>query len=163
METCQRCGQVYETVWDTGDEMWERVTGETNGSGLFCPACFEKMARELDIDLYWECAEECFPSLVARMVSAEETVKIGPMTYTVRYIHGLHSDGDKLNGYIKHNSQEILIEDDMCAESKRQTLWHEIIHGILMQGGFHEHNDRVVEVIAYGLLGVLQGNRWLRE
>lgn len=62
-ERCQRCHELYDFVWYAPDELWERVTGITDGSGLFCPGCFDLMAAEKGIMLYWECAEGAFPTL----------------------------------------------------------------------------------------------------
>ncbi len=57
-EHCQRCGRAYLTVWRASDELWQAVTGRTDGGGLFCPECFEAMAREKRISVYWDA---CLP------------------------------------------------------------------------------------------------------
>ena len=52
-EKCQKCGSRYLTVYYVSDDLWQRVTGIKDGSGLYCPNCFDKMAREKHIELYW--------------------------------------------------------------------------------------------------------------
>lgn len=42
-ELCQRCGRQYVT-WHAMQPLWERC--RDRASGLFCPACFQKLARE---------------------------------------------------------------------------------------------------------------------
>ena len=36
----------------------KKVTGIKNGSGLMCPRCFDKLARDKGILLFWDCQEE---------------------------------------------------------------------------------------------------------
>ena len=55
-EKCQFCGNLYKTVWEcTSNKIWDEVTGKKDGSGLFCPKCFEEMARKKNIILNWKC------------------------------------------------------------------------------------------------------------
>lgn len=61
-ELCSRCGRRYPHVWIASDELWERVTGRSDGGGLMCMTCFDRQAEENGIVLYWECAEKVFPS-----------------------------------------------------------------------------------------------------
>lgn len=62
MEHCQKCGIPYETVWRAPDNLWGKVTGHNDGGGLLCIQCFDKMAREQGIFLYWECESRRFPT-----------------------------------------------------------------------------------------------------
>ena len=45
-ELCQGCGTRYLTVWRAPDDIWEVVSGNTNGSGLLCPSCFANKGAE---------------------------------------------------------------------------------------------------------------------
>jgi hypothetical protein len=56
-ERCQRCGRLYRTVYHAPDLLWKRVTGKT-GNGLYCPHCFDSMAREQGIELFWGVNED---------------------------------------------------------------------------------------------------------
>jgi hypothetical protein len=94
------------------------------------------------------------------------TVKIGPMVYEVVEEKGLTTfDGDKkLSGHIIYDSRQIRIEAQLSEQSKRQILWHEILHGILTQAGIElEDVEKSVDVLAFGIMGVLQDNQWLTK
>lgn len=62
-EQCQRCLNLVDLVWHAPDEIWKKVTGITDGSGVYCVHCFSEMAWKVDMSLYWECAEDRFPTL----------------------------------------------------------------------------------------------------
>lgn len=62
METCQNCNKKYEIVWNVSDTLWTIVTSRNDGGGLLCMECFDELAREKDIILYWECEIDKFPS-----------------------------------------------------------------------------------------------------
>jgi hypothetical protein len=57
-ETCQHCGRPY-ILWHADDDLYGRVTGRWPypdgecASGLFCPACFDRMAEARGISLRW--------------------------------------------------------------------------------------------------------------
>lgn len=62
-EHCQACGQPYAYIWAApGDDLWERVTGRTDGSGLLCIRCFDNLARSVGIVLHWTCSEGDWPA-----------------------------------------------------------------------------------------------------
>lgn len=54
-ELCRRCNRRYPTVWQAPDDIFQQVTGITNGSGLLCISCFDVMAREKGVILFWNC------------------------------------------------------------------------------------------------------------
>jgi len=60
-EQCQNYGKLYSTVWRAPDRLWTRITGKKQ-NGLLCPSCFDKLAHDLGIELYWECAENGYPT-----------------------------------------------------------------------------------------------------
>lgn len=70
-ERCQHCDYEYPIVWHAPDEIWQAVTGITDGSGLFCIDCFTEMAWEKDLMLYWECATGCYPTLFRKPEAAD--------------------------------------------------------------------------------------------
>lgn len=61
-EKCQICGTNYLAVWKAPNSLWLKVTGYEESSGLMCPQCFDALAREKGIGLYWVCAESEFPN-----------------------------------------------------------------------------------------------------
>jgi hypothetical protein len=88
---------------------------------------------------------------------ALEPVKIGPVRYEVKEIEELADEEKTLFGWIKYDSCEILIEAGLPDQVKRVTLWHEILHGILAQAS-QEHDEALVEALAYGLVAVFDDN-----
>lgn len=60
-ERCRSCGKRYLTCWQANGDLWAKVTGKSDGSGLRCIECFEKEARAKGLILYWSCAEGEFP------------------------------------------------------------------------------------------------------
>lgn len=92
-------------------------------------------------------------------------IKIGPITYEVVTVPGLRdgADGKKLFGEIKYGSCEIRVESNYAPQQTRQTLWHEIVHIVLVQlGRADESNDEaLVDGMAYALMRVIEDNPWL--
>ena len=90
-------------------------------------------------------------------------VKIGPVTFTVQYIKGLRDEVGSLDGWIRHNASIITIDKSLDKQRARLVLWHEIIHAILTHGGYSNHDERMADVIASGVMNVLNENKWLRK
>ena len=88
------------------------------------------------------------------------SVKIGPITYDVKIVERLLNGGSgKLDGQISYSRQLIELDSALCSDAQRQTLWHEIIHGILTQSGRHDGvSDDVIDALAYGVFGVIKDN-----
>lgn len=97
------------------------------------------------------------------------TVKIAGIEYNVEYIERLLSvDGaTKLNGNFLYSPCLIRVEADNNIQVQAITIIHEILHGILVHAGRDEHEEKDVEVLAYGLFGVLRENpklvQWITE
>lgn len=89
-----------------------------------------------------------------------DKVRIGPITYEVKTVERLVGPcSEKLDGQIIPSRQLIEIDGGLTLVMQRQTLWHEIIHGILTQSGRHELVDEgTVDAIAYGVFGVINDN-----
>ena len=94
-------------------------------------------------------------------------VKIGPIVYDVdeRDL----SDAE-IGGIIRYKSSTISIDTNIrTIESKRQVLLHEILHGIINQGKCEDclvgekGTEKLIDVLAYGLLGLIQDNPELLE
>lgn len=89
-------------------------------------------------------------------------VRIGPIDFTVVEIERLRDDaGSKsLDGNISYARSEIRLGAELEWQAKRQTLWHEIIHGLMTQGHIEtgEAEEQMVDVLAYGIVQVLRDN-----
>lgn len=87
-----------------------------------------------------------------------DTVKIGPITYTITHEETLGDSG--FAGQIRYFRSTIAINGDLRPQFALQTLWHEIIHGIMTNAGI-PHDDQtepLVNAIAYGVLQVIVDN-----
>jgi hypothetical protein len=63
-EMCDECGWPVHSVWYAPDDIWERVTSiEGGGGGCYCIRCFDRMGKKKGALLFWECAEEKYPTL----------------------------------------------------------------------------------------------------
>lgn len=85
-----------------------------------------------------------------------ESVKIGPVTYAVR--EEVRTAIDASYGCIVYADSLISLMPGQSPIRQQITLWHEMIHGILMQAGVLEHDESVVVAISYGIVQVLADN-----
>jgi Zn-dependent peptidase ImmA (M78 family) len=94
-----------------------------------------------------------------------KTVKVGPIKYKIIKKKRLtnHGRDTKLDGSASYSHCRIGIEKGLAKQAKRLTLWHEIVHCILVQNSINEHDEHVVNAIAYGIMDVLQHNKELRK
>ena len=83
-------------------------------------------------------------------------VKIGLITYDITY--DPRCAADSLLGRIALLEGKIEIRPDMSPTVERITLWHEIMHGILFQVGIKEHEERVLDALAHGILQLIEDN-----
>lgn len=91
-------------------------------------------------------------------------IKIGGLDYEVIEEHNLCAeDGTKrLNGHIVYDQCQIKVDSTLDRQVKNQTIWHEILHGILTHAGIEEQSETHIDVIAYGIVQVLRDNSELR-
>lgn len=99
-----------------------------------------------------------------------ESVKIGYLTYAITPAEHPTEDGlphlpqsaddQWLAGEISYLSGRIYIHNGLPEAVKRQTLLHEITHGILRNAGQHALNadEELVDAIAYGFLALVRDN-----
>lgn len=87
-----------------------------------------------------------------------KSIRIGPIDYKVHETCDINDDG-----LFDMADQVILIQKRLKPQLKRQTLWHEILHGIMYQAGIKEHNERMVDAVAYGIVAALRDNPSLRK
>jgi hypothetical protein len=90
-----------------------------------------------------------------------DAIKIGGIRYAVvadnRLIDSLRS------GEMRHMRAEIAVLPDATPELLPQTLWHEVLHGVLLHAGIKDHDETQIDVIAYGIVQVLRDNPALVE
>jgi Zn-dependent peptidase ImmA (M78 family) len=89
---------------------------------------------------------------------------IGSLTFTIRFVEKVVGEGDEdLDGFYDPNTDTISIKSSMSEQRQRQTLWHEIMHAILEEGGFQELSEKesLVDLLAHGILSIRKRARWL--
>lgn len=92
-----------------------------------------------------------------------ESVRISGLEYRVKEVPLLTDGLHELSGQIDYRTQTIKLSQAGYPKngSKALTLWHEIIHGILMDRGLELDDDTeeaVCEAVARGVYQVLQDN-----
>ena len=86
-------------------------------------------------------------------------IKIMGIVYDIKEVEKLLDDDGikKLNGTIRYNTTEILIDKGLSEQLKIITLWHEVIHGLLTQAEV-DHKENIVSVLGYGICGFINEN-----
>ena len=93
-----------------------------------------------------------------------ESVRIGSTDYQIVIVDDLRDEGEKIDGQYNHTSSEIRLDADLGTQAERATLWHEILHGILVHAGYHgDHSEGEIAAIAYGVMQTLRDNPWLAQ
>jgi len=64
-EKCDRCGKGYSTVYQVSDQVWQNLH-MMSPAGFLCPACCDKVAKDLGSVLYWEAEPGQFPTEKAK-------------------------------------------------------------------------------------------------
>lgn len=87
------------------------------------------------------------------------TVRIGAVDYDVKLAHKEPVNPDDLVlGEIGYGKATIYIEPEQNPQIMRQTLLHEITHGILHQAGHYEDNEAIITALGYGLYALIRSN-----
>lgn len=91
------------------------------------------------------------------------SVKINHINYDVKVTDKpiIINNSSNYAGCIDFEKSEIKINSSLSKYKKIETLWHEILHGIvdLYNMNFKEDDEeRIVDLIAKGVLSVLQNN-----
>ena len=92
------------------------------------------------------------------MADQKKTIKIGPQVFKVVLVEDLKDDkGETMCGRLIFAKSEIIINSDSDEFSRRQTLWHEILHGLFEQASI-KHDEKIIDTLAYGIIQVLDDN-----
>ena len=90
-------------------------------------------------------------------------VKIGAQVFEIKRECELKDKDVDLSGHIKYGSSEILIDSELDKFSTRQVLWHEVVHGILTHAGIRDEDEKLVDILSYGIIQVLEDNKEIRS
>lgn len=81
-----------------------------------------------------------------------ETIRIGPGDWAIAVAplpeYGLCDEAQRT----------IVVREGMDPLMTRITLWHEIVHAMLFSLGYSNHNERLVDGLAYQIVQVLSDN-----
>lgn len=95
-----------------------------------------------------------------------EKVKVGGVVYTIDWEKDVVIiDGDThYSGCIKYTTSEIEILQGMSDGRQKETFSHELIHAMLFEAGYKEHDEELVERLGAVFSQVLQDNdfSWIR-
>ena len=67
-------------------------------------------------------------------------IRVGSTDYTVEYSKGLAS-GATLLGEINYGQCTIKIDDSLPASRAREVLAHELVHALLLEAGYDDHEE----------------------
>jgi len=84
------------------------------------------------------------------------TVKIGYLTYEITEVESVNKFESR-KGEIDYFSRQIRIDKDMTLQDKKETLIHEIIHGVEEFMGINLEEDHVRK-LGVGLAMVIRDN-----
>ena len=96
------------------------------------------------------------------MSELPETLHLGPMDYTLDPVQDLRHRHEKVDGHVSYHETAIYVEAQTGEQCQRATIWHEVLHVILAQAGYPEHDEAQLEVLAHGIMDALRRNPWLR-
>lgn len=86
-----------------------------------------------------------------------DNIKIGAFNYKV-VLEESELDGDACDGLMDYAQAKISISNKQDDQIKVQTLLHEILHGIMHQAGYIDHDEGVINTLSYGLIQVIRDN-----
>lgn len=94
-------------------------------------------------------------------MSLPETIHIGVMDYAVTELPELKSDdGKALYAQISYQYEEIRVWEATTLRMKQVQLWHEALHGMMMQSGLHgiDLEEPIVIALSHALVSVIRAN-----
>lgn len=90
-----------------------------------------------------------------------ETVKIGPITYTVREVDQIDDTPIRM-GQFNNLTAELLLRRSLPDDVKLVTFWHECLHALCDVSG-QKQNERQVDALSHGLVQLFESNGWRLE
>lgn len=82
----------------------------------------------------------------------EERLKVGPCVYEV--VRAPITE----YGLCDYKKQRITLQPEMHPVVERLVIWHELVHAMLFQLGYNEHDERLVDGLAHYIVSVLVDN-----
>lgn len=86
------------------------------------------------------------------------SVKIGATTYTVKQVQGASKLDPRFAASITQASQTIVVDGDMAFDVLETSFLHEVIHGMLYELGYTDHDEVKVDGLAHQLHQLIKNN-----
>jgi hypothetical protein len=86
-----------------------------------------------------------------------KTFRVGGIDYTVEIVPDYHTK-DGYYGRVFYATAEIKISDKMQRDRTNETLVHELVHAMLFEAGYDDHEEEFVRRFATVLHQVLRDN-----
>lgn len=83
-------------------------------------------------------------------------LKVGPLVY------GVVRAPITEHGLCDYRRQTITIQTELHPRAARVVLWHELVHAMLYQLGYNEHDEKLVDGLAHCIVLVLDDNPELK-
>ena len=90
-------------------------------------------------------------------------IKVGPVTYTVNWMHRPRFQGKFVPGVIDYFKQRIETYVGLPPTIEWINLWHETIHAILKNAGVQDHDEDLINALAHGICLVLKDNPQMHQ
>lgn len=84
-------------------------------------------------------------------------VKIGGIIYAIDYTDRFQGGCDR-EAEIDYWNSTIEIKSGLGKQRTERNFFHEIVHAILDNTGFKDHDERVIDAIAGGLYALIKDN-----
>jgi len=92
-------------------------------------------------------------------MSGIEEINIGPIYYEVGFVENLRAkDGTKLDGWIRYDTSEILMDDSLGSQRALHVLWHEIMHGIFEDAAVDQPDEQTVSAVGNRMIELIRDN-----
>lgn len=87
-------------------------------------------------------------------------IRVGCINYEIVFLDGLvDDDGAAIYGQAAYDACEIRINSMLESQARVSTLWHEILHTILVNAGYTgDHDEQLISAIANGVHQVIIDN-----
>ena len=105
------------------------------------------------------------PSRTNKHSTLPKKIKIGHLSYQVKYVKDLRNDeGSRLYGQHRPSDQIICLDADLSLEREKEVVLHELLHAIWCHYQLPKDNEeRYVECIGNGLATIFADNPKLRR
>ena len=84
--------------------------------------------------------------------------RVGPVVYAVKESEGLHDYNGTLFGTVTYDDCMIQVERSLSDDRKKNVIIHELLHAILNEAGYEEHDEELVLRVGNILTQVLRDN-----